>query len=149
MAFNTGYLGDPQRTGGGERYGDNVVVLAATTFEDGLKVGRFAKLDAGSIDNLDGSATPVVAGVVLRNVAAPVEAGASIDATLTDHVNYVRAGLVTVEVKEGEEPEQFAPVFASNEGDADDGLALADGDVETGAEFIREEKPGVWLVRLK
>ena len=147
MAFNTGYLGDPQRTGGGERYGDNVVVLAATTFEDGLKVGRFAKLDAGSIDNMDGSATPVIAGVVLRNVAAPVEAGSAIDATLTDHVNYVRAGLVTVEVKEGEEPEQFDEVFADNTG-ATAGLAATAG-IETGAEFIREEKPGVWLVRLK
>jgi hypothetical protein len=147
MAFATKYLADPQRTGGGERYGDNVVVLSATVFEDGLKVGRFAKLDTGSIDNMDGSSTPVIAGVVLRNVAASVEAGTTIDKDLNSHVEYVRSGLVTVEVKTGETPAQFGEVFADNTG-ATAGLAATSG-IATGAEFIREEKPGVWLVRLK
>lgn len=148
MAFTTGFLGDPQRTGGGERYGDNVVVLSASEFGEALNVGRFAQLKEGSIDNMDGTATPVVAGVVLRNVAGAVEAGGTIDKSLTSAVEYVRAGLVTVELLAGEEPEQFDEVFASNEGDDDDGKAATAG-IETGAEFIREEKPGVWLVRLK
>lgn len=148
MAFATGYLNDPQRVGGGERYGDNVVVLSASVFENGLKIGRFAKLDAGSIDNMDASATPVIAGVVLRNVAGAVEAGATIDAALTSSVEYVRAGLVTVEVKAGETPAQFGAVFADNAG-ATAGQAVTSGGIATGGEFIREEKPGVWLIRLK
>ncbi len=148
MAFETGYLNDPQRVGGGERFGTNNIVLSADNFEDGLKVGRFAKGDAGSIDNMDGSAGPVIAGVVLRNVASAVESGGAIDDALTSAVEYLRAGLVTVNVKAGETaPALFGEVFADNTG-ATAGLAAATG-VATGAEFIREEKPGVWLVRLK
>jgi hypothetical protein len=147
MAFTTGYLGDPQRVGGGERFGDNVIVLSASVFGTALKVGRFAQLKAGSIDNMDGTATPMIAGVICRNVAGAVEAGGTIDKALTSSVEYVRSGLVTVEVKAGEEPEQFGEVFADNAG-ATAGQAATSG-IETGAEFIREEKPGVWLVRLK
>lgn len=150
MAFATGYLDDPNRVGAGERYGSNQVVLSATTFENGLRVGRFAKLDTGSIDNMDGSATPTIAGVVLRNVANAVEDLGTIDSALYSQVEYVRQGLVTVEVKTGETPVQFGAVYASNAGNADDGKATATNtDVATGAEFIQEIQTGVWLVRLK
>ena len=140
MAFTTGYLNDPQIVSGGERFGDNVIVLSSDNFEDGLKVGRFAELDAGEIKNFDGG---TVAGVVLRYVSTSVEAGDEINAALTSTVEYVRAGLVSVDVAENEEPEQFDEVFA----DAD-GFAATAGEA-TGAEFIQELKPGVWLIRLK
>lgn len=152
MAFTTGYLGDPSRVGAGERWDPNsAVVLTATDFEDGLVVGRFAKMDSGSLDNMDGSATPVIAGVVLRNVASPVEDGETVDATLFEQWEYQREGFVTVAVKDGETaPAMFGTVYASNAGDADDGLATSTGtDVETTAEFIRVVKPGVWLVNIK
>ena len=45
MAFGTGVLTDPNKVAGGERYSDSYLVLTATTFQDNLKVGRFAKLD--------------------------------------------------------------------------------------------------------
>ncbi|MBL1319584.1 MAG: hypothetical protein JKY80_02120 [Mariprofundaceae bacterium] len=150
MAFATGQLNDPQVIGAGERYGAVQVILSAIVFENLLKVGRFAKLAAGSIDNMDGIAAPVIAGVVLRNPAAPVESGATIDNTIYSQMDYMREGLATVDVKAGQTPVQFGAVYASNAGDANDGLATATGtDIATGAEFIQEIKPNVWLVRLK
>ena len=146
MAFSTGYLADPQAVGAGERYGPNQVILPATVFEDNLKVGRFAKLDAGSLDNMDGSAAPVIAGVVIRH-ASDVADSAVIDADLYDHVEYVRQGLVTVDVKAGETPARFGRVYVSNAGDANDGLATATGtDVSINAEFISEIQTNVWLI---
>lgn len=149
MSFDTPYLDDPRKVGAGERYGSADVVLTALTFEDSLKVGRFAKLDTGSIDNLDGSASPVLAGVVLRNVANPVEDGAVVDADLYSQVEYVRQGLVTVDVKSGETPALFGRVYVSNAGDANDGLATATNtDEPVNAEFIAEVQSGVWLIYL-
>jgi hypothetical protein len=147
MAFGTAYLADPAAVGGGERQGSSHVIFAASVFEDNLKIGRFAKLDTGSIDNMDGSATPQIAGVVLRNIAGPVEDGALIDAQLYETIDYVRGGLVTVNVKTGETPSVLGKVYASNAGDANDGLATATGtDVPTNAEFIAEVQTGVWLI---
>lgn len=147
MAFATTYLDDPQKVGGGERLGTNNIILTALSFEDQLKVGRFAKLDTGRLDNMDGSATPVVAGVVLRNVANPVEDGGVIDATLFDQVEYIRQGLVMVDVKAGETPSLFDRVYISNAGDANDGLATATNtDVAVNAEFIVEVQTNVWLI---
>lgn len=148
MAFSSGIMNDPQRVAGGERFDQTILILTATTFEDGLRVGRFAKLDGGSIDNMDGSASPVIAGVVLRNVANAIEDDDTIDRELYEQAEYSRRGLVTVDVKDGEAvPDMFGAVYASNAGDADDGLATStDTDIETNAEFIREVQTGVWLV---
>lgn len=147
MSFDTGYLGDIGAVGAGERVGDLHTILSAVTFEDGLKVGRFAKLASGSIDNLDGSATPVLAGVVLRNVANAEENGGTVDASLYHQIEYVRQGLVTVEVKTGETPTRFGKVHVSNAGDANDGMATATNtDIVANAEFIEEVRTGVWLI---
>jgi len=149
MAFATGLIGDPQKVGSGERYGTTNIILAQTTFEDQLVVGRFAKLETGSIDNMDGSETPVIAGVVLRNVSSPVEDTDAIDSALYSTVNIMRQGLITVDVKTGETPALFDRVYVSNAGDANDGLATAtntDEVVNVNAEFIEEVKTGVWLV---
>lgn len=152
MAFATGYLDDPSKVGAGERWGNNNIILSYPTFQNGLVVGRFAKLDTGSLDNLDNSATPTIAGVVLRNVASPVEDGGTIDSALYDKAEAVRSGLVTVRVKTGETPAQFGTVYAENTDDANAGMALAaagaNGVEVTGAEFIEEVQAGVWLVRL-
>lgn len=147
MAFSTGYIGDVGAVGAGERVGSLHTILSAIDFEDGLKVGRFAKLASGSIDNMDGSATPVIAGVVLRNVANAEEDGGTIDADLYHQIEYARQGLVTVQVKSGETPTRFGRVYASNAGDANDGMATATNtDVKTNAEFIEEIRSGVWLI---
>ena len=152
MSFTTGYLSDPAKSGAGELYGVDHTVLGSETFEDGLKVGRFAKLDGGSLDNMDGSATPVIAGVVIRTPSATVEAGDSINADLTTGgVSYAQRGLVSVSLKAGETPVIKGVVYASNAGDVNDGLAQAvvtDG-VDTGAVFLEEIKTGVWLIDQK
>jgi len=147
MAFATGYKEDPDNIGAGETLGVHHLILTATSFENGLKVGRFAKLDTGRLDNMDGSATPVIAGVVLRRVTNPVEDAATIDSTLFSQVEYQRQGLVAVDVKTGETPTKFGRVYASNAGNANDGLATATAtDVDVNAEFIEEIQAGVWLV---
>lgn len=152
MSFDTGYLSDPVRVGAGERFTPKSdFVLSATAFEDGLIAGRFAKLDTGSIDNFDGSATPVIAGVPVRLSSMPVEGEGVYNATNLDlygQVEYVRKGAITVTVKAGETPSMFGQVYVSNAGDANDGMATATNtDVEApGWEFISEIKPGVWLV---
>jgi hypothetical protein len=147
MAFATTHLDDPQNVGAGERYGVVNTILSTNEFEDGLRVGRFAKWDTGQLDNMDGSATPTIAGVVLRNVANPVEDAATVDADLQTNTEYIRSGLVSVRVKAGETPARFGRVYASNAGDANDGMATATNtDVVTNAEFIEEIQTGVWLI---
>jgi hypothetical protein len=147
MAFTDARTDDPTQVGAGERYGTNQLILTARSFEDALVVGRFAKIDAGRLDNMDGSATPVIAGVVLRNVANPVEDDATIDSDLFSSVEYIRQGLVSVRVKSGETPSRFARVYVSNAGDANDGMATATAtDVAVNAEFIEEIQTGVWLI---
>ena len=152
MAFQTGYLGDFNKVGAGEEYGNTNTVLGFRSYENGLLVGRFAKVDAGRLDNMDGSATPVLAGVVLRTPTTAVEAGGAIDANLTTgSVSYMQSGLVTVEVKAGQTPAYKGTVYASNAGDADDGTAqaVATNGVDTGAVFIEEITDGVWLIDQK
>lgn len=154
MAFSTGYISDFPKVDAGEEQGNNNIVLGANTYEDGLKVGRFAKMDSGSLDNMDGSSTPVIAGVVLRSPTTSVEAGDAIDADLTHgSVSYMLDGLVTVAVKSGETPAYKGAVFACNAGDANDGMAAtgaeAGDNIATGAIFIQEVKAGVWLIQQK
>lgn len=147
MSFSTTLLNDIAAVGGGERQGSGGQDLDFTVFEDSLKVGRFAKLDTGSLDNMDASATPVIAGVVLRNPSNATEDGAVIDSGLYQNVSVRRQGFVTVDVKAGETPAIFDRVYASNAGDANDGLATATNtDVPVNGEFIAEVKSGCWLI---
>ena len=149
MAFNAAFSNDIENVGSGERYGNCNIILGTTVFEDGLKIGRFAKYDTSSIDNMDGSATPVLAGVIIRDVARSVEDEGTVDATLYKQAQFMRSGLVTVAVKTGETPAKFGRVYVSNDGDANDGLATAtSSDVSVNAEYIEEIKTGVWLINI-
>ncbi len=149
MAFSSSFTNDIVAVGSGEIYGNAGIKLSATNFEDGLIIGRFAKYDTGSIDNFDGSATPTIAGVVMRKVSRAIEDASTVDATLYSQVEYLREGLITVDVKAGETPTKFGRVYVSNAGDANDGLATAtDTDVAAAAEFIEEIKENVWLINL-
>jgi hypothetical protein len=151
MAFATGYLADPAKVRGGERFGNTNIILSAARGDwSGINVGRYAQVKAGIIEDMDGTATPTIAGVVLRLAANAVEDGSVLDSNLFDHMEYLRQGLVTVDVKAGETaPSLFGAVQASNAGDANDGLAVATGGIDTNSEFLRVVAPNVWLVRLK
>lgn len=152
MSFSSARVDDIAKVGAGERYGQNLVILSSDNFEDELKVGRFAKLDTGRLDNIDASATPVIAGVVLRNVASAIEDGDTIDGAIHKQAEYMRQGLVTVDVVAADTPAQFGAVFVKNTADADAGKATTVNDATTeaaDAEFIKEVDTDVWLIRLK
>lgn len=154
MAFASAMTAEQVNVGSGttlEAYSFDA--LATDTFESGLIIGRFAKLDAGSLDNMDASATPVVAGVVKREARYPMEDGGTItaEAGSPTGVSYVRNGYVTVEVKDGDTPAVFGTVYADNTtvGEYGKATTTATSNVDVGAEFIKEIKTGVWLIRIK
>ena len=151
MAFATGYLDDPRAVGAGEQIGENHIAFTYDTFEDNLVVGRFAKLDSGSLDNMDGSATPTVAGVVLRKISNATEDGSTIDNGLYDAAEAERFGLATVDIRSGLTITKFDTVYAYNAAGADVGKATNVGTdaIEIDAEFIEEVSDSVWTIRLK
>lgn len=136
------------------------IVLSTASWEEGLIIGRFAQIKAGVLSNMDGTATPVVAGVVLRElnslIELPGEAGAAVTNLLISETvqDYVRQGLVTVKLAAGAAtPTMFAPVYAVNEAaNAENGNVTptsAGTTVETNGEFIEQIQAGIWSVRLK
>lgn len=131
----------------------NQLVLSFDTYEDELRAGRFAKLDSGSLDNLDGSASPVVAGVVLRNTNNPIEDGATFEQNFFAHVDTLRHGIVTVDVVDADTPVKFGTVYAVNASGsgADFGKATTNStnNVEINAEWIEEVTSGVWTIYMK
>lgn len=150
MVMATTGLTSPGEIGAGEVKGPGTN-LASTVFEDGLLVGRFAKLDTGSIDNLDNSVTPILAGVVRRNITNAIESGGTIDSSIHKQVSYRRRGLIAVDVLAGQVPVQFTRVYANNDATANAGLAMAaagGNNVTTTAEYIEEIDTDVWLIEL-
>jgi len=151
MPFTQTILLDVPQVDSGEIYGVNNTLFSATVFEDGLVAGRFAKLDTGSIDNMDASVAPVIAGVVKRSISNAIEDNGLFDTDITNKIEYLRSGLITVDVITGITPAAFGPVFAHNVADANVGKATTTDDATTeptNAEFIQEIKTDVWLIRL-
>ena len=126
-------------------------VQAFEVWEEGLVPGRFVKYDTGSIDLLDASATPLIAGVVRRKIASALE-----NATYTklgiapDQVAEVcNFGYVTVEVLAGDTPAKYQQVYAVNTAGANLGKATetaTDNAIVPGCVFWEEKAPNVWLV---
>ena len=137
----------------GERVGDVNLIFCSVTFEKGLIAGRFAKLDTGSIDNLDNSATPVIAGVVLRDIANPIEDLSTFNTDNAVKIEYMRQGLCTVEVVTGDTPAFGGTVYAHNDvasaTDYGKATTTSTNNVAVDAEFIEEIATNVWLIRLK
>lgn len=118
------------------------------TFEAGLKVGRFAKYDASSLDNLDGSATPVLAGVVKRNLTGDLTK--TVYDTEDDIAELCNFGYVTVDVTDAATPTKYGQVYTINASGSDVGKATDDNTkLEVpGAIFWKEIKTNVWQVRI-
>lgn len=151
MAFATGYEKDLKPVGSGEIHGGPHTIYGTSDFENGLIIGRFAKVDgAASIHNVDGSATPVIAGVVQRMASYPVEDGNAIDTNLYANASVVVAGFVSVDAIESENPGLFAPIYAVNTAGANAGKAsiTSGGNVLTGARFVQKLSDDVWLVQM-
>ena len=154
MAFNNAVLEESVGLGSGELLPNtNGLTLAFETFEDGLVQGRFAKYDDGSVDNLDESATPQIAGITRRLIAG--EIGVSTYRTTGDIPNsaaeVITTGLATVDVVAGDTPEKYGTAYAENQTAGEYGKATteATGNVDSGWVFWKEVATNVWLVAKK
>lgn len=118
-----------------------------------LNTGKFAIIKTGNLANMDKTATPVVAGLVLQSVVNAIESGETFVKTgdgAVYQVDVVSWGLATVAVKAGDTPAKFGAIYAVNSGlvDADLGKATvtATNNVLVKGYFNREIKSGVWEV---
>lgn len=128
-------------------------VESYATFENGLLQGRFCKYDTGSLDNLDASATPVIAGVSTRDLTQVSEKTTYDASTLPVGDLSAQAcdfGFVTVDVTDTATPAKYGAVYAVNAATAEAGKAT---DLNTqlliaGAIFWEAKSENVWVVRL-
>ena len=118
-----------------------------------LNTGKFAIIKSGNLANMDKTATPVVAGLVLQSMVNAIENGETFVKTgegAVYQVDVVSWGLATVAVKSGDTPAKFGAIYAVNSGlvDADLGKATttATNNVTVKGYFNREIKTGVWEV---
>lgn len=151
MAFNTAVLEESAKLGSGEVVRTKPYnVEAFGTFEDGLIQGRFCKYDTGSIDKLDTSATPKIAGVAVRLVAG--ERGVATyrnTGTIVDGVAEVlTTGFITVDVVAGNTPAKYGIAYAVNTAGTDLGKATttATSNVDSGYVFWEQVDTNVWLI---
>ena len=118
-----------------------------------LNTGEFAIIKNGNLANMDKTATPVVAGLVLQSMVNAIENGETFVKTgegAVYQVDVVSWGLATVAVKSGDTPAKFGAIYAVNSGvvDADLGKATTTptNNVVVKGYFNREIKTGVWEV---
>ena len=115
MSFGSGHYDAPPSSAIGTCFNErSATILTASEggvpFVDGLKIGLFAQIKGGKLDNMDNT-LPTVAGVVLGKVSRSSEETV-IDASKEDVVNFVRSGLVTVSGT-GTVPDYLAPVYCN------------------------------------
>jgi hypothetical protein len=130
-------------------------VSAFEVFEDGLVEGRFIKFDAGSADNLDASATPIVAGISKRKVTGEIGTGIySATGQAVDQVaEVINFGFSTVTVTDAAAPVKYLPVYAINLAGAEAGKGTQNAGA-TGAllvedvVFWEQKSANTWLVRM-
>ena len=156
MAFNNTVLQDNPDLGAGEFIAASPYnVSAFERFEDGLVEGRFVKFDTGRIDNIDGSATPVIAGIARRKITGEIGTGIySTTGTAIDQVaEIINFGFATVTVTDAASPARYEAVNYVNAATADAGkatdAAVTAGIVSAGDVVFWEQKAiNVWLVRI-
>lgn len=156
MAFNNTALSDNLDLPAGEVIKASPHnVSAFEVFQDGLVEGRFVKLDTGSIDNLDGSATPKVVGISRRKITGEIGAGVySTSGIEIDQVaEVINFGFATVTVTDAADPAKYELVQVINDGTANAGKAT-DAAVAAGiinvpdVVFWEQKAANVWLVRM-
>lgn len=158
MAFSDGVLNDVQQIFQGEVIETSPHNIDSfDKFEDGLIIGRFAKLDSGSVDNLDGSATPFLVGVPKRKVNKAIDSGVYVGSgDLQDkNADVCNFGRITVEATSAAVPTEGAQVYTINgAANADNGRVTQDN-LETdalivpGAIFKEEKQTGIWVVTIQ
>lgn len=155
MPFDNTVLGQITDLKAGEVIASSPYSISAfEIFEDGLIEGRFCKFDTGSIDNLDASATPVIAGIAKRKISGEIGTGVySTSGQGIDQVaEVINFGYATVTVTDAADPSKYDPVYAINLDSAERGKAT-EASGATGALLISDcvfweaKADGVWLVR--
>ena len=152
-AFNEGLTGrEIEAVDAGEGFGTYPSAQSTyTTFENGIVEGRFVKLDAGSIDALDNSATPVIAGVLLRDLTGAIESNGLTDVTYQTSVQVIEDGYVTIDIQAAAVPTALSQVYLVNSvadsGKVTQNSAFTDA-IAVDAYFVREVKTGVWLIKI-
>jgi len=156
MAFNNAVLQDNLDLPTGEVIAASPYnVSAFEQFEDGLIEGRFVKYDTASIDKLDASATPTIAGIAKRKVTGEIGAGvySAAGQEIDQVAEVINFGFATVTVTDAAVPVKYLPVYTINAATAETGKATQDSGA-TGAllvedvVFWEQKAPGVWLVRI-
>lgn len=154
MAFNNTALKDNADLGAGEVITASPYnVSAFEIFEDGLIEGRFVKYDTGSIDNLDSSATPVIAGISKRKINGEIGSGVySTTGIEVDQVaEVVNFGFATVTVTDAADPSKYDPVYVINAATAEAGKAtevVGTNLLVSDVVFWEQKAANVWLVRI-
>jgi hypothetical protein len=153
MAFaNTALQDNPDLPAGEVIAASPNNVSAFEIFENGLIEGRFCKYDSGSIDNLDASATPVLAGIVRRKLTGEIGTGiySTTGATIDQVAEVINFGFATVTVTAAATPVKFDQVYTVNAATADAGKATDDSGqlIVPGAIFWEQKASNVWLVRI-
>ncbi len=152
MAFPSGRTDEIGKIGAGEIIGDVGVVTSYNTFEEGLKGGLFAKFNTTSegVELMDASATPVIAGVVKRDITGAIEDGGLYSADNNIYADVIESGLVTVSVRTGLTVNKFDTLYAYNTGaDAGKATNAATDAVAIDGYFYKEIDTDVWAVRIK
>lgn len=153
MAFNNAVIEENAGLSSGEVIpSTNALVMAFDTFEDGLVQGRFCKYDSGSIDILDASSTPKIAGIARRLIAGELEV--STYRTSGDIPNAVAevitTGFATVDVVSGDTPAKYGTVYAVNAAtNAGKATTTSTSNVDTGWVFWEEVQTDVWTIARK
>jgi hypothetical protein len=166
MAFASARKDELGKVGSGEIIGHVGTVSTYTTFEEGLKGGLFAKYNTatGGVELIDGVASPVVAGVVKREVSSAIEDGGTYTAANSVIADVVESGIITVEVVSGVTPNKFDAVYVYNNTDvattewgkatnnatdlaADGTTAVANAPVD--GYFYEQIDTNIWSVRIK
>ncbi len=152
MAFsNSTGIVQPDKVGGGELW-DSEFSITTHDFDPNIKTRKFASyVDVGTPPNvvptLFTGVAGTLAGVIMRDITGSLEVDNDDDVhERTTTVRFVRSGVVSVDVATGLVlPAKFGvKVYTGTDGKAttDDTKTL------TNAEFIREIKTDVWLIRL-
>lgn len=155
MPFNDRPTGETAPTSPGVAFSDHGFDYTLNDYQEGLIMGRFCNVVASTIDpigraeNMNGSATPTLGGVVKRNVVNPIEDGNTVKTF--SQVDIRKTGPISVEAIAGQTPAFRAAIYAHNGNDTNAGKAstVSTGNIDAKAEFIRKITDTTWLVELK
>ena len=154
MAFPSAAGNQIFPVGAGEVFGQIGVISSYIVFEENIEAGKFVKYNktVDGIEKINGSANPTIAGVVKRNVTDAVESYGVCIQELTNKIDVVESGIVTVEVVEGLTINKFDKVYVCNDGNNSGELGKAtnqDTGVGIDGYFYKKISDNVWAIRIK